>query len=184
MNASFDYLESTYPLLWQYPKAVWGRAGLIDAPFEAGCYARYGPRSGRRVRGVWTEGRRHHTLSTARIRALHTRDWFDPELLGDISWRRWGCSTSLPSAQSAICNTLPEHAVCSSASSPTDYSANGFVQLVPFVIWQTWKDVHPRPPRFQGMNSLVQVQLAMRTCLCRPQWTLNAVPACRRRLVS
>ena len=31
-------------------------------------------------------------------------------------------------------------------------------QLVPYVIWQTWKDIHPRPLRFKGMNSIVQVR--------------------------
>ena len=28
---------------------------------------------------------------------------------------------------------------------------------MPYVIWQTWKDTHPPPLRFQGMNSMVLV---------------------------
>ena len=30
-------------------------------------------------------------------------------------------------------------------------------QLVPYVIWQTWKSTHPAPLRFDGMNSMVLV---------------------------
>ena len=43
-------------------------------------------------------------------------------------------------------------------------------QLVPYVIWQTWKSTHPRPLRFKGMNSIVQVRRVLSFRLrCREQ---------------
>ena len=50
--------------------------------------------------------------------------------------------------------------VASAWQSLTHYHPPPALQLVPFVIWQTWKDMEPRAPRFEGMNSMVQVRKA------------------------